>query len=158
MPDSHDADHDTVRHHCLWGALMGGATGVEWYFGYRYPHNDLELEDFRSRANWWKQSTIATSFVNQFPLEEMKNMDELLNAKDAYCLAKEGEVYIVYLPVGTKNAKIKIKSEKELSVKWFNPRQGGNMMEGSIKTVSSGNQSLGNPPADADKDWVVVMR
>jgi hypothetical protein len=47
----------------LWGALMAGATGVEWYFGYRYPHNDLNLEDFRSRENWWKQSTIATQFM-----------------------------------------------------------------------------------------------
>lgn len=158
MPDSHDANHDTIRHHCLWGTLLAGGTGVEWYFGYRYPHTDLGLEDFRSRDNWWKQSTAATSFVGQFPLEEMKSMDKLLNEKDAYCLAKEGEVYIVYLPMGTKNAKLKIKSDKELSVKWFNPREGGNLMEGSVKTVSSGRQSLGNPPADAEKDWVVVVR
>ncbi len=158
MPDSHDANHDTVRHHCLWGALLGGATGVEWYFGYRYPHTDLELEDFRSRENWWNQSTAATTFVNQFPLESMKANNELVNIKDAYCLAKEGEIYIVYLPMKSKNAKLKIKADKELSVKWFNPREGGELLEGSIKSVSSGNRSLGNPPADDDKDWVVVVR
>lgn len=158
MPDSHDADHDTVRHHALWGSLLAGATGVEWYFGYRYPHTDLELEDFRSRNNWWKQSTIATQFVQQFPLEEMKCMDELVNVENAYCLAKEGKIYIVYIPMGTTNAQIKINAEKELSVKWFNPRLGGDLKSGNIKKIASGDQSPGNPPAEAEKDWVVVIR
>ncbi len=49
MPDADDPDHDTVRTHCLWGSLMAGGAGVEWYFGYRFAHNDLGLEDFRSR-------------------------------------------------------------------------------------------------------------
>ncbi|MDX1285281.1 MAG: putative collagen-binding domain-containing protein, partial [Draconibacterium sp.] len=158
MPDSHDANHDTIRHSCLWGTLLAGGTGVEWYFGYRYPHNDLELEDFRSRAKWWKQSTIATSFVNKFPLEEMKSMDELINVKGAYCLAKEGEIYIVYLPIGFQNPQLKINTEKELSVKWLNPRDGGDLLEGSIETVSSGTQSLGIPPVEDGKDWVVLIQ
>ena len=68
MPDSHDPEHDTIRQHCLWGTLLAGGGGVEWYMGYRFPHNDLNCEDFRSRTNWWKQSTIATSFMRQFPL------------------------------------------------------------------------------------------
>ncbi|MCK5693676.1 MAG: DUF5060 domain-containing protein, partial [Bacteroidales bacterium] len=83
MPDADDANHDTVRNHCLWGTLMAGGAGVEWYFGYLHAHNDLGLEDFRSRDIWWKQSTSATQFMNQFPLEEMFSMDELLDAPDA---------------------------------------------------------------------------
>ena len=58
----------------------------------------------------------------------------------------------------SKTAKLKIKSDKELSVKWYNPREGGDLQVGSIKSVSSGNVTLGNPPADADKDWVVVVK
>jgi len=158
MPDSFDANHDTVRHHCLWGTLLAGGTGVEWYFGYRYPHTDLELEDFRSRANWWKQSTIATQFMKQFPLEEMKCMDGLVNVQDAYCLAKPGEIYIVYLPAGTNSAKLSIEAEKDLIVKWFNPRKGGELQDGSIKTLSSGIQNPGNPPEEADNDWVIVVQ
>jgi len=42
--------HD-IRKLCLWGTLMAGGAGVEYYFGYRLPENDLVCEDFRSRDN-----------------------------------------------------------------------------------------------------------
>ncbi len=159
MPDSYDVSHDTIRHLALWGTLLAGGTGVEWYFGYRYPHTDLTCEDFRSRDTWWKQSSIATQFVNQFPLEEMICQDELVNIKGAYCLAKTGEIYLVYLPAGTKNAGLRLESEKSLSVKWFNPREGGEMQDGSITSLKGkGFQSLGEPLVDIEKDWVVVIR
>ncbi len=159
MPDSHDANHDTIREQCLWGALMAGATGVEWYFGYRFPHNDLGLEDFRSRTYWWKQSTIATQFLSQFPLEEMQSADELVRSKGAYCLTKPDELYVVYLPAGIGETRIRINSDKSMSIKWFNPREGGELQEGNILTLSGkGNQSLGTPPADPLKDWVVVVQ
>jgi len=159
MPDSHDASHDTIRDKCLWGTLLAGGTGAEWYFGYRYPHNDLECEDFRSRANWWKQSAFATQFVRGFPLEDMRNMDELLTNKGAYCLANPGEVYIVYLPAANSKTSLRIKSENSLSVKWFDPRNGSEALQGSVASVSgTGLQSLGSPPSDPDKDWVVVVR
>jgi hypothetical protein len=116
------------------------------------------LEDFRSRDNWWKQSTIATQFVQQFPLEEMKSMDELTNAKEAWCLAKPGEVYVVYFPIGTKNAKIKLPGGKTFSIKWFNPRNGGELQNGSITEIKgTGFQILGNPPTAPGDDWVVVV-
>lgn len=159
MPDSHDAAHDTIRHQCLWGTLLAGGSGVEWYFGYRYPHNDLNLEDFRSRDNWWKQSTIATRFIQQYPLEEMASHDKLVKAKGAYCLAKPGELYIAYLPIGTKNAKLKVDGSKNYTVKWFNPRKGGELQSGSVKEISGkGSQNLGTPPNDAEMDWVVVVQ
>ena len=159
MPDSHDAQHDTVRHNCLWGTLLAGGAGVEWYCGYRYPHNDLNLEDFRSRDIWWKQSTIATRFVQQFPLEEMICNDEVVNVKGAFVLEKPGEIYIAYLPAGTQNAKISLSGDKTYSVKWFNPRVGGDMQTGSVATVQGkGFQSLGNPPSDTGKDWLVVVQ
>jgi len=159
MPDSHDFEHDTVRNECLWGTLLAGGAGVEWYFGYRYPHTDLTLEDFRSRDNWWKQSTIATQFVKQFPLEEMKTNDELINIKGAYCLEKPDEIVIAYLPAGTQNAKIKLSGDKTFTINWFNPRDGGEMQVGSVATVQgNGFQSVGNPPSGIEKDWVVVVR
>lgn len=159
MPDSYDAQHDTVRQNCLWGTLLAGGAGVEWYFGYRYPHTDLSLEDFRSRDIWWKQSTIATHFIQQFPLEEMKCNDESVNIKGAYCLEKPGEIFIVFLPAGTKNAKINVSSDKTYSIKWLNPREGGELQIGSLVTVQGkGFQNIGNPPADIEKDWVVVVQ
>jgi hypothetical protein len=159
MPDSHDAQHDTVRQDCLWGTLLAGGAGVEWYCGYRYPHNDLNLEDFRSRDIWWKQSTIATRFVQQFPLEEMKCNDDAINVKGAFVLEKPGEIYLAYLPAGTQNAKINLSGGKTYSVKWFNPRDGGEMQVGSlVSNQGKGFQSLGNPPSDTEKDWLVVVQ
>ena len=159
MPDMDDPKHDTIRQHCLWGALLAGGTGVEWYFGYRFAHNDLMLEDFRSRELWWKQSTLATKFINGFPLEEMTCMDELVNVDGAYCLAKEGELYVVYLPAGSKDARLKADLTAPLKVLWFNPRSGGEMTEGSVTSIDGpGSMSLGTPPSDPELDWVAVIR
>jgi hypothetical protein len=159
MPDSYDALHDTIRQMALWGALLAGGSGVEWYFGYRYPHTDLTCEDFRSRANWWKQSSIATQFINRFPLEEMTCRDELVNIREAYCLAKTNELYVVYLPAGTQPATLRLDAEQAFSLQWFNPRKGGEMQDGSINSLQGkGFQSLGVPPAEADKDWIAVIR
>ena len=33
MPDADDPTHDEPRIEALWGNLMGGGGGVEWYFG-----------------------------------------------------------------------------------------------------------------------------
>lgn len=158
MPDSHDPDHDTIRHHCLWATLLAGGGGVEWYMGYRFPHNDLNCEDFRSRENWWKQSTIATQFMEQFPLEEMASMDHLVMSKDAYCLALPGELYIVYLPETTGETRIKIQGDGPWSVQWLNPREGGALQVGSLTILNSGGlQNPGSPPEDHGKDWVLVL-
>jgi Domain of unknown function (DUF5060)/Putative collagen-binding domain of a collagenase len=158
MPDSHDVFHDTVRKHCLWGSLMAGGAGVEWYFGYRFPHNDLNLEDFRSREAWWAQSTIATQFMNQYPLEEMSCRDDLVDAPGAYCLAKEDSLYLVYLPEGSGQIRLKILQSASFDVAWFNPRTGGDLQQGGQKTFQGeGYKLLGAPPSDPDKDWVVVI-
>ncbi|QGY42213.1 DUF5060 domain-containing protein [Maribellus comscasis] len=159
MPDSYDLAHDTIRQSCLWGTLLAGGAGVEWYFGYRYPHTDLSCEDFRSREQWWKQSTIATQFVQQFPLEEMVENDALIDVESAYCLAQPGELYIIYLPIGRKTTGVNFQSDGNFKVQWFNPREGGGLKNGSVdKVAGSGFQDLGNPPEDAQKDWVVVVQ
>jgi hypothetical protein len=138
---------------------MAGGAGVEWYFGYRHAHNDLGLEDFSSRENWWAQSTLATNFVNRFPLEEMRCMDELVDVPGAYCLASEGECYLVYLPAGVDHASLQLNGSGTMRVSWFNPRKGGALQEGSLGSISgSGWQSLGAPPADPGADWVVLIQ
>ena len=40
VPDLVDPDHDHVRHRVLWGNLMAGGGGVEYYFGWGHPHHD----------------------------------------------------------------------------------------------------------------------
>src|SRR3712207_247552 len=48
-PDANDYAHDIVRKQALWGNLMAGGGGVEWYFGYKFPDSDLTAQSWRSR-------------------------------------------------------------------------------------------------------------
>jgi hypothetical protein len=158
LPDIADPSHDTIRYKVLWGNLMAGGAGVEWYFGYRFPHSDLSCEDWRSRSNLWDQTRIALKFFRDYlPFEEMINADELTSDPNDYCFAKEGEVYVLYLPVG-KAADIKLPKGK-YSLQWFNPRKGGDLLSGTVRPISGGGiVSTGNPPGDDFKDWVCLIR
>jgi hypothetical protein len=137
---------------------MAGGAGVEWYFGYRYPHSDLSCEDWRSRDKLWIQTRIALDFFHKYlPFAEMKNTDEITKDKNDYCLAKEGDVYAVYLPEG-RSTEIMLPAGN-YSVKWFNPRTGGNLMKGTIGSFSGKRlASTGNPPVEDGKDWVCLIK
>ena len=156
---------DDIRHATLWGNLMAGGAGVEYYFGYQLPQNDLNCEDWRSRDRSWDCARIALEFfpANQIPFWEMKNADALIgNAKNdnsKYCLAKDGEVYLVYLPKGGTTDLDLNGAKGNFTVKWFNPRTGGKLMDGPVKSVKGGGGvSLGPPPTGAEQDWVVLVR
>lgn len=157
MPDEFDQQHDTIRHFALWGSMMGGAGGVEWYFGYRYLNNDLNCEDFRSRELWWKQTKIALDFFRtNIPFAKMTPANELVSPANTYCLAKAGEVYAVYLPNGGAS-EISLPDGKYIE-KWFNPRTDGKLQDGIVKTLTGGGKaSIGQPPSEAEKDWVVLI-
>ncbi len=44
-------------------------------------------------------------------------------------------------------------------MKWFNPRAGGALQGGSVKSVRGGGKAaLGLPPAEASEDWLAVIR
>ena len=70
--------HD-IRKFTLWGNLMAGGAGVEYYFGYSLPDNDLTLENFRSRDKSWDYARIALDFFRsqRIPFWEMSNADLL---------------------------------------------------------------------------------
>jgi hypothetical protein len=114
-------------------------------------------EDFRSRELWWKQTKIAHDFfLNNLPFAEMTAANELVSPVTAFCLAKAGEIYAVYLPK-TEPTEITLPEGKYI-VKWFNPRTGGNLQDGTIKTLTGGGKvSLGMPMVNDGKDWVLVI-
>jgi hypothetical protein len=156
--------HD-IRKLCLWGTLMAGGAGVEYYFGYELPQNDLVCNDFRSRDRSWDYCRIALGFFhdNAIPFWEMNCSDELVgNAQhdnSRYCLAKPGEVYVIYLPDGGP-ARLDLTGHTgTYRVGWFDPRNGGELLTGSVAAVSAGTDvELGLPRQDAGQDWAVVVR
>jgi len=95
---------------------------------------------------------------NSFPVEDMVGNNQLISSEGDFCFAKEGEVYIVLLKKGGESS-ITINSGGDYKVKWFNPRTGGAMLKGKVKSISGkGQHSLGWPPSDKDKDWVAVIQ
>ncbi len=158
VPDADDPTHDKPRKLALWGNLMGGGSGVEWYFGHRFPHMDISCEDWRTRDAMWDQTRYALEFFRKhLPFWEMEPNDGLLSGGKAYCLAKPGEVYAVYLLDGG-TAKLNL-AEGSYSVAWYNPRKGGKMRKGSVAAVTGpGRVSLGNPPSDPKQDWTVLLK
>lgn len=156
--------HD-IRQLCLWGTLMAGGAGVEYYFGYQLPQNDLQCEDWRSRARSWDYGRIALEFFRgeRIPFWEMTNADALVDnaASDnrRYCLAQAGQVYLVYLPQGGSTTLDLAGAGGAFTVQWFNPRSGGALLDGSVKRIMGGSRaSLGEPPASPEEDWLVVVR
>ncbi len=158
-------NYTDARHKALWGVLLAGGTGTEWYFGYKFNHSDLSLQDFRSRDRWWDYCRHALNFFseNKIPFQEMANHNELIgnapNGNEAgYCFAKPGDTYVVYLPVGIERDLL-IEKGGKYTVHWFDPRNGGKLQTGSIKEMYGGiGSSLGTPPSDPGRDWVALVR
>jgi hypothetical protein len=156
---------DDIRQATLWGNLLAGGAGVEYYFGYQPPQNDLICEDFRSRDKSWDYCRIALEFFrdHQIPFWGMKNANALVgnekNDNSKYCFVKSGALYLVYLPKGGTTDLDLSGASGNYKVQWFNPRRGGALQDGSVKSVSGGGKAaLGNPPAEASEDWLVVIR
>jgi hypothetical protein len=161
MPDGPDANHDALRQQALWGNLMAGGGGVEFYFGYDYPHNDLSAEDFRSRDRFWDYVRYALRFFDaHVPFWRMEPRNDLADWRH-WVLARPGEVYVCYLLDGGEAVLRLADPGTEYDVWWYDPRTGGELRAGSVERVVAADGapvSLGTPPADPDDDWAVLVR
>ena len=156
--DKDDPNHDKVRKEALWGNLMAGGGGTEWYFGYYSTHNDLTSEDWRSREHMWDLTRYALNFFhNYLPFWEMSPNNALISDPNAYVLAKNDEIYAIYLKKG-HSTKLQM-PEGNYTVQWYDPRQGGKLQQGSVTSITGdGLKSIGNPPSNKNKDWAVLVR
>lgn len=158
-PDGPGNNHDLIRKEVMWGNLMAGGCGVEWYFGYSLPNNDLDAEDWSTRDNLWNFTRHAVDFFQtHLPFTEMKSNDGLASNGNAYVYAKEGSTYAVYLKNGgTSNLNI-TGAANTYSVKWYNPRTGGALQNGTVAEVNGpGNVSIGQPPSETGQDWAALV-
>jgi hypothetical protein len=152
--------HD-IRKGTLWGNLMAGGAGVEYYFGYKQPENDVNGEDYRSRDQSWDFCRIALDFFrdNRIPFHEMTNANELIgntkNDNSKFCLAKSGEIYLVYLPNGGETEIDLSGVTGAFQLSWFNPRQGGSL-DRSGKVLKGGSKDKIDAPDS--QDWLGVLK
>ncbi len=152
-----------VRRQTLWGTLMGGGAGVEYYFGYQFPENDLLCEDWRSRDQSWDYCRIAIEFFQSqnVPFVDMQPMDELVGNPEhdnrRYCFAQPDEIYLVYLPDGGQTELDLTDAAGLFSIKLFDPRNGGEPID-LKKTIRAGRPvTIDSTKADGE-DWLLVVR
>ncbi|MEL6142346.1 MAG: DUF5060 domain-containing protein, partial [Bacteroidota bacterium] len=159
VPDRINPDHDNARQNALWGALMAGAWGIEWYFGYENEHSDLTCQDWRSRDKIWDQSRYALDFFRNYklPYWEMEPMDQLTTDTNDYVLAKPGNVYVIYRKTGSEGAVIIPEVEGRYQVTWYNPRT-GQQVKTQAATAKEGELSIKPLPDEPAKDWVLLVR
>lgn len=165
LPDAENPDHDMARRNALWGTLMAGGWGNEWYFGYKHDHSDLTCQDYRSRDLFWDQAVTAIGFFkdHQIPFWEMENSNELVanpkNENTVYCLAKTNDTYLVYLN-STASADLDLsQAQGNYEIAWFNPKKGGELLRSKTKKATGGTiLHLGKAPSKKQTDWVVLVR
>lgn len=158
--DTADVNHPTLTRYVLWGSLLSGAAGVEWYFGARSVHNDLTSEDWRQRDRLWEITNHAkTFFQDHLPYWEMRAQHHLISAEDGYCLGKTDEVYALYIPDYTDCTLNLSEASGNFELRWFDPFDGGALQTGSVDTMEGGKeQDLGTPPSGTGEDWVILVR
>lgn len=148
-PDSQNPGHNDARSEGLWGALMSGAGGIEWYMG----GNDQNLSDFSTREEMYRQATVARGLFEEFlPFTEMSNDNALLDlsgGREGYVFAKPEEVYLVYTEDGDQSVNLDLTGiAGEFVGYWFDPVGGGLFELGSVERVSGGGVvSFGVAPA-----------
>jgi hypothetical protein len=157
VPDDEDPTRDNARKNALWGNIMAGGAGVEWYFGYQHPHSDLTCQDWRTRDKMWDQCRYALEFFkkHEIPFWEMKCEDELTENTDDYVLCKPGEVYLVYLKHGGK-VELNV-TAGNFTYGWFNPRTGDGLA-GLLRTGSASAAQKIEVAAPDTNDWLLVVR
>ncbi|MDW7690789.1 DUF5060 domain-containing protein [Flammeovirgaceae bacterium SG7u.111] len=158
VPDSDDPEHNLARQNALWGAMMAGAWGLEWYFGYKHDHSDLTCEDWRSRDLFWDQCKVALDFFtqNKIPYWEMMPSDSLLSNKDDYCFAKADDTYIVFLKKGSECVVDLSSASGGFKIQWFNPRTGE--FEKKAKRLEGGSKVIIKAPGKEEIDWVALIK
>lgn len=150
-----------MREQALWGNLMGGGGGVEWYFSFA----DTSLEDFRFAAPLWSDMRIALEFFRRYVhVDALVPDDEASVELDDHVLSERGETYVVYRPKGG-GALLLVPEPVPYTIQWYDPRNGGVLQDGVLTTVTpqlnlNGSFVLhtGPPPSSRDEDWVILVR
>jgi len=157
ITDAEDPTRDNARKNALWGNIMAGGAGVEWYFGYQHPHSDLTCQDWRTREKVWNQCHYALEFFrkHEIPFWDMKCQDEMTENTDDYVFCKPGEIYLVYLKHG---GKVDLKADVgNFKYGWFNPRTGDGL-DGLLRTGSIEAGRKVEVAAPDENDWLLVIR
>jgi len=130
-----------------WSAYLAGGV---WEAHVLAPYD-------RPMSAWepvWTQLGGARAFMESLPFRDMEPQGEVVESGQAFCLAKPGEVYALYLPIGG-HVTVRLPAGRSFEIAWWNPDNG---QEGHFQNqaqVNGGPQRF-TPPADGD--WALRIR
>lgn len=149
--DADPNDIKLVREEVLWGTLMAGGGGVEYYYGYQTNGTDLNAQDHRTRDLKYTEASYAIQFFNnhiQSFLPSVISDDPLTADVNDYVLKNNINMVTVYRPNGGTTPII-LDPTKTWTTNWYNPRTG--IMNYTNTTVTN---SITAPDSD---DWVALI-
>ena len=158
LSDDMDPAHDTLRQEVLYGALMAGCWGVEWYFGWHTPQNDLNAEDWRTREKLWQQTKIALDLFRELPVERMQPVDHLVTDAPAHVLAVPDSLYLIYLPKGRVPILDFGAVGGAYAVTLIDPRTGERSTSSPVRLVRGGTRApVPVPQRLGGVDWLLLL-
>jgi len=129
---------------------------VGYYIG---AGKDLSVQNYRLYDAYWQTLARAKKFFNDYVynVSTMDPDDSLVTT--GWCLADPGNEYVIYLKDGGATT-LDLRGESgDFTVKWYDPRNGGLLQDGSVTTVSGGaSRSLGSAPGSTSSDWVLLLQ
>lgn len=157
-PDKDNPTHQDMRTQVLWPALFTHASGVEWYFGYRYDNNDLDAEDWRSRDDLWRQTALAKAFFNTTQLETLASNCAVNSKQGYFCLTDETGSRAVMYVSDWQHSPLNLTLSGRFKVRFFNPISGQWTQHKQLLVVEPGKMlRLDGIPQPAQADWAIEL-
>jgi len=127
-----------------WAAYMAGGV---WEAHVLPPYD-------RPMSAWvkiWNELGGARTFMESLPFWEMQPHNELVKSGQAFCLAKPGEAYALYLPAGGK-VTMALPENAEFQFAWWDPSNSvrGKFADGG--QVAGGRRLFTSP---SKSDWAL---
>lgn len=165
-----------ARVDALWGNIIAGGGGVEFYFGSPSVNpdiTDLKGGDYTIREDFWPFCRNASAFFenNDVQFQEMSNDNSKIFSDETYtltapdedvtitlndniaarCLANPGSEYVILLRRGGTVDLDLTGLTGDFDVSWYNPRnttaEGPSLEVGDVSSVEAGGAvNLGNAP------------
>lgn len=139
----------------LWASITAGSAGIHYY-----SHNgDIGKDDYTAYSSYYNRMKIAKDFFsdNNIPFWTFENKNAAIASGTGYLLTDESDYYVAFLPQGG-TISVDISGTGNFDVRWYNPRTGGVLQQGSVTNVTAGNnRSMGNPPSQNSSSWVLFL-
>ena len=133
-----------------WSAYLGGGV---WEAHVLPPYD----QPMSAWERVWTELGGTRAFMESLPFWEMEPANEIVKEGQAFCLAKRGEAYALYLPEGGE-VEVDLPAGQDFAVGWWNPDQGRSGKLTHESRIPGGRQALAVP---ADGDWaarIVTMQ